>query len=1443
MIPMAAWNLLALNIGVSYAAHDCIHDTYIVPALREHEHFPFNVHQDEGDGHGRRLYESNATERSQLIRRRLAAGGSPLRIKVDYTYLENAKYQCTRPARSASNVDARSRKPYVSCSSADFVDDAMIQYIKKLTDAAVKWFGKALRVLHPTRGSLKLRKYCYQFAPPPDGDKSTKYNKRCARSRKSGCQFESEETDFVLTITANPTGGSTVAYAVTCQSDALTGRPISGLANFGPAQLRKKAGPNLEDVAGALPVAIHEIAHALGFSASKFDDFIDAQGRRLGKQNVVREFQASQIGHPVTKIITPKVVEMVKKQFGCYDWPHAGGELEDYGGSGTAGSHWEKRVFRDEFMTGTASQAPVLSAVSMALFEDSGWYKPDYSMAEHLHWGNNGGCPFASHTCKNWDDRFFCRKLGSKGCTHNRISKGYCNLAKYRSALPVQNRYFSERVRGGRDVHADYCPFMENYNNEDCTKHTNTKKNTPIFGEEYGTESRCFDATVIQSGYKVRSGSGPRQHCHRTSCKDGVLTIHIGDASSVKCPTRGGKVAAPSGFNGEVWCPPAGDVCTDEEREQIVQEFSRNVNEKQKNSFVQDVKSGGIGGAMMSRFTSAARGVLIGDEDDAVGADQLQSSSSTALRCKKAVKFEFETPAKLRLTSGGASCLWIDLKQTIVGMLELKGNAVTGTVYMQAVAEGHQQQQLDLDSGAHVADETTIEQWPSPDIHEVSMALDAGKPDQSLQIPKSMIENGEQLLITFVADADSDGSLELVITCHHSCMNGGQCVNGACACKDGWGGLRCAEKACPSDCSDHGECDLVAGACTCAVGWAGDNCAMKEHCATEKHNSCSYKKGSVAIDGWAFFPVTCEGPPAVKGEGDGNVGVPAVLTYRMTKPSGSRADPFLLAQIGQLKPSTTKYVTRDVAAWKSRGNEHIVSLSVRTGSDGGATIGISNSDEYAKEELQYTGTVTCELSNEGPRECPRTESGICNDRGDCKLNPDGSAKKCHCLASWTGPVCDVRAFSADASGGEIKGLRLMQHDALFVEVALPDVPLDQQMTLQINGQDAWMGISLNRGKTRPNKLSHRNSDYTNYGAKWNEGTQVSTVTVHQVHGSTYTLMICNPNIPDAKFDLQVKIEEAHASISPSKWLSADENDNIDIPAIPLAMVSEDGKLPEPVLKVSSRSSVEGMASSNEMRLLKVEEFCSQSKTGFYVKCSNIEGKVTICSDQPALVYHGLTNGLQPKDESDFVKRSKTKPGAPPKMWAHLPSWQDNCHHHVRIQVDKDNNFVGVAALQKGQYVTWNAVMQANDNHLFLNGEGSIRPVVGMAVTAMVSSLLTCFSLAACMFGYWFRRKNAITDGMKRIRQSVWGGADPPTMRSHRLQEAAVQETELACRDNRELRFSDADGDEQDDTKSKLQARMDRPRMGTFTMAVGDFVADTAKKTRQDPAELEKRNWW
>lgn len=41
----------------------------------------------------------------------------------------------------------------------------------------------------------------------------------------------------------------------------------------------------------------------------------------------------------------------------------------------TLGSHWEKRIYFNEFMTGTSSANPKYSAISLALFEDSGIVK------------------------------------------------------------------------------------------------------------------------------------------------------------------------------------------------------------------------------------------------------------------------------------------------------------------------------------------------------------------------------------------------------------------------------------------------------------------------------------------------------------------------------------------------------------------------------------------------------------------------------------------------------------------------------------------------------------------------------------------------------------------------------------------------------------------------------------------------------------------------------------------------------------------------------------------------------------------------------------------------------------------------------------------------------------------------------------------------------------
>jgi len=55
-------------------------------------------------------------------------------------------------------------------------------------------------------------------------------------------------------------------------------------------------------------------------------------------------------------------------------------------------------------MTGTHTQNPVYSRITLALMEDTGWYRANYSMAQHLNWGRNLGCDFALKSCKEWMD-------------------------------------------------------------------------------------------------------------------------------------------------------------------------------------------------------------------------------------------------------------------------------------------------------------------------------------------------------------------------------------------------------------------------------------------------------------------------------------------------------------------------------------------------------------------------------------------------------------------------------------------------------------------------------------------------------------------------------------------------------------------------------------------------------------------------------------------------------------------------------------------------------------------------------------------------------------------------------------------------------------------------------------------------------------------------------
>ena len=61
-------------------------------------------------------------------------------------------------------------------------------------------------------------------------------------------------------------------------------------------------------------------------------------------------------------MVTPRVRAEVRKHFGCDSL--SGAELEDQGEEGTALTHWEKRLFENEAMTGTHTQNPIYSRLS-----------------------------------------------------------------------------------------------------------------------------------------------------------------------------------------------------------------------------------------------------------------------------------------------------------------------------------------------------------------------------------------------------------------------------------------------------------------------------------------------------------------------------------------------------------------------------------------------------------------------------------------------------------------------------------------------------------------------------------------------------------------------------------------------------------------------------------------------------------------------------------------------------------------------------------------------------------------------------------------------------------------------------------------------------------------------------------------------------------------------
>ncbi|KAH3704021.1 hypothetical protein DPMN_079076, partial [Dreissena polymorpha] len=373
----------------------------------------------------------------------------------------------------------------------------------------------------------------------------------------------------------------------------------------------------------------HEILHALGFTASLYAFFRDPMGRPLtprdqytGKplnfdyslsmytwsDRVVAQvtrpawrLKGQTIAKTVNMIVTQNVVREVRNHFNCPTLE--GGELEDQGINGTALTHWEKRVFENEFMTGTYTQNPVISRITLALMEDTGWYNINYKNAGILEWGQNLGCDFVMKSCYEWmetriarneDIHPFCINV-NRGqplteCTRSRGAVAICNLAEFQASLPLQYQYFrsvagvqaSDAGRYGGSVSlADYCPYLQEFvwKQDDSFKRgsrcsisqNNLEQSQNHLLEYYGPNSKCFSHGLgwqlqhCRGVFKPLSGSGCYQY--RCDTRSGLTLIVMGVEH--RCYFEGQQILVTYSdshwlHRGNITCPSCAEICQEE---------------------------------------------------------------------------------------------------------------------------------------------------------------------------------------------------------------------------------------------------------------------------------------------------------------------------------------------------------------------------------------------------------------------------------------------------------------------------------------------------------------------------------------------------------------------------------------------------------------------------------------------------------------------------------------------------------------------------------------------------------------------------------------------------------------------------------------------------------------------------------------------------------------
>lgn len=470
-----------------------------------------------------------------------------------------------------------------------------IAFIKnEILPRMISFWSEALSVV-PVSGNLRIS----------SGDLISGY---CGDSEFSAVPDEHlyqgvPDSDIVLYISGTPSsrfcGPTTLAVAVACNWDQYD-RPTAGAINFCVEQVNVDSSGSAHPsvIEDNVDVAIHEAGHVLGMSSNSYRYFWDPE---TGKERTPRPIKASSVtcvngqtkmayipnentlqfidheqGYRSAVIVTKKVKTVARNQFNCQDLEGAQLENQPTGNSCT-GDHWDERLFYPESLSGVISPSTnVLSPLTLALMEDSGWYAANYNKAAMSPWGHNAGCDFVRKPClqiqngqtvvPEFGRGYFCTKASERGCSPTHSYKMACffrdyGVSSYADSPPSYFQYFTNPTLGGLKT-ADYCPvFGDNYKSNvhdlDCRDPENGDGvDWQGLGETFGTNSSCFEST---------RGEGI---CYNTQCiySEFVLKVQM-QGTWYTCNRDFEEIEIPSTVSSvlgrKIICPRLSSVCPD----------------------------------------------------------------------------------------------------------------------------------------------------------------------------------------------------------------------------------------------------------------------------------------------------------------------------------------------------------------------------------------------------------------------------------------------------------------------------------------------------------------------------------------------------------------------------------------------------------------------------------------------------------------------------------------------------------------------------------------------------------------------------------------------------------------------------------------------------------------------------------------------------------------